>query len=59
MPTIIPLFGSTNPDRIRENVGAIDIILSEDDMAEIDGVLKRFPVMGERYNEHGMKMLDL
>ncbi|CAP69339.1 uncharacterized protein PODANS_1_10030 [Podospora anserina S mat+] len=55
MPVIIPIPGASKPERVREN--AVEVELSEEDMREIETVLKTFEVVGERYNEHGMKML--
>ncbi|KAK4205277.1 putative pyridoxal reductase [Triangularia verruculosa] len=55
MPVIVPIPGASKPERVREN--AVEVELSEEDMKEIEQVLKTFEVVGERYNEHGMEML--
>ncbi|KAF7552089.1 hypothetical protein G7046_g7519 [Stylonectria norvegica] len=57
MPTIIPIPGSTNPDRIKENATVID--LTKEDLAEIDEFLKTFVPAGERYPKMFMKDLEL
>lgn len=57
MPTIIPIPGSSNPDRIRENSKIFD--LSADDLAEIDQILESFTPSGERYPKAFMKWVDL
>ncbi|KAK2616939.1 hypothetical protein QQS21_000028 [Conoideocrella luteorostrata] len=49
MPTIIPIPGSSKPDRIRENATLVE--LTEGDLAEIDDILKTFVPAGERYPE--------
>lgn len=49
MPKILPIPGSTNPARVKENV--VDVDLSEGDMEEIDAILKSFTVTGGRYPE--------
>ncbi len=56
MPKIIPIPGASSIERIREN--AVEVDLSEEDMVEIERILKEFPVVGDRYHEHGMHMLD-
>lgn len=56
MPTIIPIPGATTPERVKEN--AVEIELSEEDVNEIERILTEFKPVGERYNEHGMEMLD-
>ncbi|KAI8720911.1 Aldo-ket-red domain-containing protein [Fusarium sp. LHS14.1] len=56
MPKIIPIPGSTNPDRIRENATVVD--LTDDDMASIDKILASFETAGERYPAAHMDLLD-
>ncbi|KAM0280753.1 hypothetical protein ACHAQH_003923 [Verticillium albo-atrum] len=58
MPRIIPIPGSSSPERVRENCAAADIELDEADLAEIDAILAQFKPAGERYHEHGMHLLD-
>jgi pyridoxine 4-dehydrogenase len=47
MPTIIPIPGATTAERVRENATLVEVTDAE--MAEIDVVLKKFPVVGGRY----------
>ena len=47
MPTIIPLPGSSNEKRVRENAVVVD--LTEGEMKAIDGILAKFEVVGGRY----------
>jgi pyridoxine 4-dehydrogenase len=47
MPTIIPIPGSSNPERIRENATIVD--LTEEDLAELEKVLAAFVPAGPRY----------
>ena len=35
-PYLIPIPGTKNPDRMRENLAAADIVLTSDEMADID-----------------------
>jgi pyridoxine 4-dehydrogenase len=46
-PEIIPIPGATKEERVQEN-GKV-IILNADDTAEIDSILSRFEVKGDRY----------
>ncbi|KAL2017725.1 hypothetical protein VTK56DRAFT_1750 [Thermocarpiscus australiensis] len=56
MPRIIPIPGASSPERVREN--AVEIELTEEDMAEIDRILKKFPPVGDRYPKHVMELVD-
>ncbi|KAF4338336.1 aldo keto reductase [Fusarium beomiforme] len=56
MPKIVPIPGSTKPDRIRENATIID--LSDEDMADIDRLLASFTPAGERYPPQHMKYVS-
>ena len=49
-PYIIPIPGSRKEERIRENLGAKDISLSEDEIQKIDNLLDRMvlPVYGQK-----------
>lgn len=57
MPKIIPIPGSTNPDRIRENATILD--LTDKDMAEIGDILASFTTAGTRYPAQAMDLLNL
>ncbi|KAG8418252.1 hypothetical protein J3458_005677 [Metarhizium acridum] len=57
MPVIIPIPGSSDPERIKENATIID--LTSEDMAEIDGMLQGFVPAGDRYPAIHMKDLQL
>jgi len=46
---MIPIPGSSKYTRTRENLEAGEIILSEEEKAEIDGVFSSFSVKGSRY----------
>lgn len=45
--TIIPIPGATTPDRVHEN--AVDVDITDEEMAEIDATLDKFPRAGGRY----------
>src|SRR5437868_5446654 len=50
-PWIVPIPGTTKPHRLEENLGAVDIELTPDDLREIDGAASRITVQGARYPE--------
>lgn len=47
MPVIIPIPGATTEKRVIENMK--DVELNVDDLSEIDAILKKSPVVGDRY----------
>jgi aryl-alcohol dehydrogenase-like predicted oxidoreductase len=48
-PWIVPIPGSRKLERLDENLGAIDIELSSDDLTEIKKAMSQITVVGERY----------
>jgi aryl-alcohol dehydrogenase-like predicted oxidoreductase len=58
-PWVVPIPGTTKPERLIENIGAADVTLTRDDLQAIDGVVSSTTVHGERYNEGGMALLNL
>jgi aryl-alcohol dehydrogenase-like predicted oxidoreductase len=55
---IIPIPGTKKTKNLRDNAGAVDIILTSDTVAEIETLLKKHPNIGERYDEASYKMVD-
>ena len=51
-PWIVPIPGTTKLHRLEENIGAVDIELTPDELREIDGASDAITVHGERYPEH-------
>jgi aryl-alcohol dehydrogenase-like predicted oxidoreductase len=51
-PWIVPIPGTTKLERLEENLGAAEIGLTSEDLAEIDRVASRIRVEGARYPEH-------
>jgi pyridoxine 4-dehydrogenase len=49
MPTIIPIPGATTSQRIEENMKAVK--LNDEDMKALDEILKKFSIVGGRYDE--------
>jgi aryl-alcohol dehydrogenase-like predicted oxidoreductase len=54
-PWIVPIPGTTKLHRLEENLGAADVELTAEDLAEIKKALSSIDVEGERYPEHLMK----
>ncbi|MFT3784847.1 MAG: aldo/keto reductase [Tepidisphaeraceae bacterium] len=48
-PWIAPIPGSRKIERLDENLGAANVLLSSADLQEIDEVLETIPVQGDRY----------
>ncbi len=58
-PTIVPIPGTRRRGRVDENVGAAAVALSADDVADLNGLIERIGVAGERYAEAGMRAVGL
>jgi pyridoxine 4-dehydrogenase len=56
MPRIIPIPGASRPERVREN--AVEVELSEEEMAELERIARELAPVGTRYPELMMKALD-
>jgi len=50
-PWIVPIPGTRKVDRLEENLGAVDVQLTPDDLREIDRAASRIAVQGARYPE--------
>jgi aryl-alcohol dehydrogenase-like predicted oxidoreductase len=51
-PWIVPIPGTTKLKRLEENVGAVEVELTRDDLREIERVASQIEVQGARYPEH-------
>jgi aryl-alcohol dehydrogenase-like predicted oxidoreductase len=51
-PWIVPIPGTTKPERLEENIGATNIELSKDQLREIESAASKITVQGARYPEH-------
>jgi aryl-alcohol dehydrogenase-like predicted oxidoreductase len=50
-PWIVPIPGTTKLERLEENIGAVDVKLTSDDLDEIDRAASEIKIRGERYPE--------
>ena len=57
-PWIVPIPGTTKLHRLQENMAAEMVELTDDDLREIDATASRITVVGERYPEAAMRMID-
>jgi aryl-alcohol dehydrogenase-like predicted oxidoreductase len=51
-PWIVPIPGTTKVQRMNENVGAADVLLTADDLRRIADALAKIEVQGDRYPAH-------
>ena len=58
-PWIIPIPGTTKLHRLEENIGAVSVELTSDDLREIDDAASKITVQGTRYPEKLEKMTGL
>jgi aryl-alcohol dehydrogenase-like predicted oxidoreductase len=56
-PWIVPIPGTTKLHRLEENIGAVNVELSPDDLRELDMVASKIPVQGARYPEELQKLV--
>jgi aryl-alcohol dehydrogenase-like predicted oxidoreductase len=57
-PWIVPIPGTTKIARLQENVGAVDVTLTPDDLRHIQESLAKIQVQGARYNEQQQKTIS-
>jgi len=55
-PWIVPIPGTTKLTRLTENLGAVDLVLTPDDLRELDAIAAA--VQGARYSESTQRMVD-
>ncbi len=55
-PWIVPIPGTTKLARLEENIGAVSVELTPDDLRDIDSAASKITVQGARYPEHIEKM---
>jgi len=58
-PWIVPIPGTRRLERLQENIGAAAIVLTPDDLREIESAAAEITVQGARYPEHLERMTGL
>jgi aryl-alcohol dehydrogenase-like predicted oxidoreductase len=57
-PSIVPIPGTTKLHRLEENLGAVELELSAEELREIDDASAGIEIQGERYPEELARMID-
>jgi aryl-alcohol dehydrogenase-like predicted oxidoreductase len=57
-PWIVPIPGTTKLHRLEENLGAVNVELTPDDLREIDEASSAIEIHGARYGEGSQRMVD-
>lgn len=58
-PWIVPIPGTRKRSRLEENIGAAALDLDAGDLAAIEAAVKANAIAGERYDAHGLSMVNL
>jgi aryl-alcohol dehydrogenase-like predicted oxidoreductase len=56
-PWIVPIPGTTKLHRLEENVGAVNVQLTSDELRQLDAAVSKIPVQGARYPEELQKLV--
>jgi len=56
---IVPIPGTTRPERLEENIGALDVRLDDEEIARLDAIAPAGVAAGDRYPEPMMQRLNL
>lgn len=57
-PWIVPIPGTTKLHRLEENIGAVNVALTPNDLRQIDAAASKVPVQGARYPEEFQKLVN-
>jgi aryl-alcohol dehydrogenase-like predicted oxidoreductase len=57
-PWIVPIPGTTKPRRLEENLEAVEVVLTPDDLQGIERAVSQIQLQGARYPEHLQRMVD-
>ena len=57
-PWIVPIPGTTNVHRLRENLGAATLELTDEDLRDINAAASQIQVLGDRYPEQMLRQID-
>lgn len=55
---IIPIPGTKKRKYLLDNAGAVDVVLTPHDLAEIETLLATYPNIGDRYNSSNYRLVD-
>ena len=57
-PWIVPIPGTTKIPRLEENVNAVNVHITPEEMTQLMDALNKIEVVGPRYSEHSEKLID-
>jgi aryl-alcohol dehydrogenase-like predicted oxidoreductase len=57
-PWIVPIPGTTKLERLKENLGAVNVALTSEELTEINTACSGIKIVGERYAESSAKLID-
>ena len=57
-PWVVPIPGTRRLERLDENLGAADLVLTDEDLTELDAASAGVQVHGDRYPEAMQRMID-
>ena len=57
-PHLVPIPGTSSAQRLRENIGALDVALSATELAQIAAIAPQGVAAGTRYDEAGMRLVN-
>ncbi len=57
-PWIVPIPGTTKLDRFNENIGAVEVELTSDDLKQIEEAASKITIQGDRYQPANAKWID-
>ncbi|MFZ0280184.1 MAG: hypothetical protein WAL29_00935 [Bacteroidales bacterium] len=55
---IVPIPGTRRLERLEENLGALAVTLTAEELNDIAGAAYRIPVKGARYPDSSQKLID-
>jgi aryl-alcohol dehydrogenase-like predicted oxidoreductase len=58
-PWIVPIPGTRKLERLGENIGAVAVMLTPNDLQQIDHAASEVNIHGERYDKKGLQMVGL
>jgi aryl-alcohol dehydrogenase-like predicted oxidoreductase len=55
---IIPIPGTKKQDKLRDNAGSVDVVVTDEDKQQIETLLLKYPNVGDRYSENNKRFVD-
>jgi aryl-alcohol dehydrogenase-like predicted oxidoreductase len=55
---IIPIPGTKKQDKLRDNAGSVEVVVTDDEKQNIEALLLKYPNVGDRYNENNKRFVD-